>query len=221
MHGRMARRRRGRRRSPLRGARTRAGRRAATRSPCSAPATTSVFALVNRCPHKQGPAEPGHRPRRQRRLPAAQLDASRCATGEAQGDDKGCAPTIPVQVGRRARADLPRDDGGRSWRRDVTAVRTTCAYCGVGCGIAATRDGRARGRDQGRSRASRQSRPALLQGHASGRDGRARGPAAPSDDRRQAGRAGTRRSASSRAASPRRSPGTGPTASPSTSRASC
>ena len=34
---------------------------------------------------------------------------SRCATGQALGDDDGCVPTIPVRVDARARADLLRE----------------------------------------------------------------------------------------------------------------
>ncbi len=36
-------------------------------------AEDQVFALLDRCPHKGGPSEPGHRVRHQRGLPAAQL----------------------------------------------------------------------------------------------------------------------------------------------------
>lgn len=56
-----------------------------------------VYALVNKCPHKQGPLSQG----------IVHGDAVACplhnwvislATGEAQGADVGCTPTIPVQV---------------------------------------------------------------------------------------------------------------------------
>lgn len=32
---------------------------------------------------------------------------------------------------------------------DLRAIRTTCAYCGVGCGVLATPDGRGGGGDIG------------------------------------------------------------------------
>ncbi len=59
------------------------------------------YALVNKCPHKQGPLSQG----------IVHGDTVSCplhnwrislATGEAQGEDKGCTPTIPLKV-----------DGGR------------------------------------------------------------------------------------------------------------
>jgi anaerobic selenocysteine-containing dehydrogenase len=49
------------------------------------------------------------------------------STGEAMGEDKGCTPTIPVRV-----------DAGR-----VLICRTTCPYCGVGCGVWRRRTARA------------------------------------------------------------------------------
>ena len=60
----------------------------------------------------------------------------------------------------------------------VTAVRTTCPYCGVGCGILATPDGRGGADHRRRPRPPSQLRPALLQGRRPRRDTGARGPAA-------------------------------------------
>lgn len=56
-----------------------------------------VYALVNKCPHKKGPLSQG----------IVHGDAVACPlhnwvislkTGEAQGADHGCTPTIPVKV---------------------------------------------------------------------------------------------------------------------------
>lgn len=56
-----------------------------------------VFALVNRCPHKRGPLSQG----------IVHGDAVSCPlhnwkisleTGEALGEDRGCVPTVPVEV---------------------------------------------------------------------------------------------------------------------------
>ncbi len=56
-----------------------------------------IYALVNRCPHKHGPLSQG----------IVHGDSVTCplhswvislATGEAQGTDRGCTPTIPVEV---------------------------------------------------------------------------------------------------------------------------
>ena len=56
-----------------------------------------VYALVNKCPHKQGPLSQG----------IVHGDSVTCPlhnwrislrTGEALGDDKGCTPAIPLKV---------------------------------------------------------------------------------------------------------------------------
>ena len=56
-----------------------------------------VYALVNKCPHKQGPLSQG----------IVHGDSVTCPlhnwrislrSGEALGDDEGCVPTIPVKV---------------------------------------------------------------------------------------------------------------------------
>ena len=73
----------------------------------------------------------------------------------------------------------------------LRATKTTCPYCGVGCGVLATPDGWRCG-DRGRSRTSRQFRPAVLQGLGARRDRRSRRPAAASDDPLQQGEAGAR-----------------------------
>jgi nitrite reductase (NADH) small subunit len=60
-------------------------------------AANKVYALVNRCPHKQGHLSQG----------IVHGDAVACplhnwrislSTGEALGEDEGCVPTIPVKV---------------------------------------------------------------------------------------------------------------------------
>ena len=60
-------------------------------------AGNKVYALVNRCPHKQGHLSQG----------IVHGDAVACplhnwrislSTGEALGEDKGCVPTIPVKI---------------------------------------------------------------------------------------------------------------------------
>ncbi len=60
-----------------------------------------VFALINRCPHKGGPLSQGIVHGHSVTCPLHNW-AIALATGEAQGTDKGCTPSIPVKV-----------DGGR------------------------------------------------------------------------------------------------------------
>ena len=60
-----------------------------------------VFALVNRCPHKNGPLSQGIVHGHSVTCPLHNWRIS-LATGEAMGEDKGCTPTIPAKV-----------DGGR------------------------------------------------------------------------------------------------------------
>jgi len=56
-----------------------------------------VFALVNRCPHKQGPLSQGIVHGHAVSCPLHNWRIS-LATGEALGEDRGCTPTIPVKV---------------------------------------------------------------------------------------------------------------------------
>jgi nitrite reductase (NADH) small subunit len=57
----------------------------------------NLFALVNRCPHKRGPLSQGIVHGHSVACPLHNWTIS-LATGEAQGKDKGCTPTIPVKV---------------------------------------------------------------------------------------------------------------------------
>jgi nitrite reductase (NADH) small subunit len=56
-----------------------------------------VFALVNRCPHKQGPLSQGIVHGHSVTCPLHNWNIA-LATGEAQGADKGCTPTVKVRV---------------------------------------------------------------------------------------------------------------------------
>ena len=56
-----------------------------------------VFALANRCPHKGGPLSQGIVHGQSVACPLHNWQIA-LATGEAQGQDKGCTPTIPVKV---------------------------------------------------------------------------------------------------------------------------
>jgi nitrite reductase (NADH) small subunit len=56
-----------------------------------------VFALVNRCPHKQGHLSQGIVHGHAVACPLHNWRIS-LATGEALGEDKGCTPTIAVRV---------------------------------------------------------------------------------------------------------------------------
>ena len=56
-----------------------------------------VFALANRCPHKNGPLSQGIVHGHSVTCPLHNWKIA-LATGEAQGADKGCTPVIPVKV---------------------------------------------------------------------------------------------------------------------------
>ena len=56
-----------------------------------------VFALVNRCPHKGGPLAQGIVHGHSVACPLHNWNIA-LASGQAQGADKGCTPTIPVKV---------------------------------------------------------------------------------------------------------------------------
>ncbi|WP_198351086.1 nitrite reductase small subunit NirD [Flavisphingomonas formosensis] len=57
----------------------------------------AVYALVNRCPHKQGPLSQGIVHGHAVACPLHNWRIN-LASGEAIGDDKGCVPTIPAKV---------------------------------------------------------------------------------------------------------------------------
>src|SRR3546814_1076068 len=80
--------------------------------------------------------EPGHRPWRHGRLPAAQL-ADFAIDRRSARRRQGLHADRARQDRRRPRPHLPREHA-ESRRLMVEAIRTTCAYCGVGCGIRAT-----------------------------------------------------------------------------------
>jgi nitrite reductase (NADH) small subunit len=56
-----------------------------------------VFALINRCPHKGGPLSQGIVHGHSVACPLHNWNIA-LATGEAQGNDKGCTPVIPVKI---------------------------------------------------------------------------------------------------------------------------
>jgi nitrite reductase (NADH) small subunit len=64
-------------------------------------ANGQVYALINKCPHKQGPLSQGIVHDTTVTCPLHNWRIS-LLTGEALGDDKGCVPVIPVKI-----------DGGR------------------------------------------------------------------------------------------------------------
>lgn len=55
------------------------------------------YALVNKCPHKQGPLSQGIVHGAVVTCPLHNWNIS-LKSGEALGDDKGCVPTIPLKV---------------------------------------------------------------------------------------------------------------------------
>lgn len=57
----------------------------------------ALFALVDRCPHKQGPLSEGIVHGRAIACPLHNMSIS-LETGQALGADTGCTPTLPVRV---------------------------------------------------------------------------------------------------------------------------
>lgn len=71
-------------------------------------ANGEVYALINKCPHKQGPLSQGIVHDTSVTCPLHNWRIS-LATGKALGEDEGCVPTIPVKI-----------DGGRMFlKRDA------------------------------------------------------------------------------------------------------
>jgi len=60
-------------------------------------ANGEVYALFNKCPHKQGPLSQGIVHDTTVTCPLHGWRIS-LITGRAQGDDEGCVPTIPVKI---------------------------------------------------------------------------------------------------------------------------
>ena len=56
-----------------------------------------VFALVNRCPHKGGPLSQGIVHGHSVACPLHNWNIA-LRSGQAQGEDKGCTPVVPVKV---------------------------------------------------------------------------------------------------------------------------
>ena len=56
-----------------------------------------VFALVNRCPHKGGPLSQGIVHGHTVACPLHNWNIA-LKSGQAQGEDKGCTPTVPVKI---------------------------------------------------------------------------------------------------------------------------
>lgn len=57
----------------------------------------AVFALINRCPHKGGPLSQGIVHGHSVACPLHNWNIA-LATGQAQGPDSGCTPTVQVRV---------------------------------------------------------------------------------------------------------------------------
>ena len=121
----------------------------------------------------------------------------------------------------RSDASLDVEARGLTPADTSSPIRTTCPYCGVGCGVLADARRQGRCRDPRRSRASGQRRPAVLEGLGARRDAGARDAAAPPHRRRRADELGPRARSGRQATASRSGRRTGPRRSPSTSRASC
>ena len=106
-----------------------------------------VFALDDRCPHKGGPLSQGIVHNKRVTCPLHNF-VIELASGEAVAPDEGCAHVASGARWRTAPCGcrfvrprpLPPSEGNRR-----VPVKTTCPYCGVGCGVVADRDRGGRG----------------------------------------------------------------------------
>ena len=99
-------------------------------------ADDAIFAMDDRCPHKGGPLSDGIVHGHKVTCPLHSWVFS-LATGAAEGADAG-----RVRTHRGAGGGGPHPPRRRGAQGLMAAVRTTCPYCGVGCGVLATPDGR-------------------------------------------------------------------------------
>ena len=114
-----------------------------------------VFALIDECPHQRGPLSEGIVSGHTVTCPLHNWVIG-LKDGLAVAPDEG--RTATAAGARRCRARCYVGLPARGRRNGVT-IRTTCPYCGVGCGD------RCRGRHPARRcRTSGQFRPALLEG---------------------------------------------------------
>ena len=153
-------------------------------------AEDQVFALLDRCPHKGGPLSQGIVFGTSVACPLHNWTIG-LDDGCAKAPDEGCTHAFAVQGRSAARCSSMPMNCAR-WRCDASAVagpsarrlvmpidrrrraetRSTCPYCGVGCGVIIESDGDADHRRARRPGASGQFRPAVHQGQHAAPDGR-------------------------------------------------
>ena len=99
--------------------------------------TGEVFALRDQCPHRGGPLSQGivHGTRVTCPLHDWVIDLE-----DGPGDGRRRRLDGDVQRARRRWPHRARAAGGGARESLMSAVRTTCPYCGVGCGLLARRD---------------------------------------------------------------------------------
>ncbi len=118
-------------------------------------------------------AQPGHRARRLGHVPAAQL-GHLAGKRQGAGRRRGLRAHDPGQGrGRHALHRAQRASRTRGLSMDMAAprcIKTTCPYCGVGCGVLAEVSRQRRRRGARRSRASGQFRTPVLEGRGAGGD---------------------------------------------------
>ncbi len=122
-------------------------------------ADDQVFALHDRCPHKAGKLSQGIVHGESVTCPLHNWVIG-LADGQAQEPDEGCARTVPVRLDGRAHPAGGRR--GRDAHRSIPPVPIAAS--------AAAWSPQPDGTHRGRSGASGQSRPAVLQGRGAGRD---------------------------------------------------
>ena len=98
-----------------------------------------IFALWDKCPHKGGPLSQGIVHGTSVTCPLHNWVVG-LETGEVKGPDQGCARKVAVQLEGNVIFIAASHIAAAGCVMEAGVTRTTCPYCGVGCGVLAKRE---------------------------------------------------------------------------------